>query len=79
MDKLFASIGLVACLGALLHMALGPVQQRRLRTWAMRLRAGFAAGLTPKPKPVDAAREAEALIRRVSQLRDGNKPPHKPH
>ena len=79
MDKLFASIGLLACLGALAHMALGPAQQRRLSTWAMRFRAGFEARLKPKPKPVDAAREAEDLIRRVSQLRDGKKPPRELH
>lgn len=82
-SQLLATLLLLACVGAMAWMLIGERRRQRLRAWAARLRAGWAARRRPRVAPAatppdsrQAQREAEALIerarRRAEVQREGN-------
>lgn len=80
MNKILALFGLLVCVGALLRMMLGARRRQRLDAWARDRWAALRGLARPRPRQQrqDAAREAEALIRRAAQGRSA-KPPSKLH
>ena len=78
MNKILALFGLLVCAGALVRMALGDARRRRLDVWLQDRWATLRALFRPRQQRRDAAREAEALIRRAAEGRSA-KPPRKLH
>jgi hypothetical protein len=80
-NQLLAALLLLACLGFMLWMLLGPSRQQRLRAWWQARRRGLGRRRTASAAAAPVSRataehEAQALIerarRRGSVQRDGN-------